>query len=456
MKPLEFLYLITTIIIFNAVMLTLASSLKQRDLWFYEKLYGKLPFLSKASPTEATILILLLFEVFALAIVLMMHVPLFSILIGTLMIFMLALWTQVASYIAPNIRSLRVPRSEPEKSIMEKYRELLFSSQNIELILALAAFSLLFVYYAFTDWEYFQIWVGGTSWILYAFGIFITWEVSYRGALSLWTSLLAALRSVSLLRASRGKTFLSRYFPYQDIQTMERLDRLNLSFALIAVPLYLVSSIDPLLNLLVAAYLSALILLYLVSALSLKFVKVLPDRVNELLSKAQIGVLGLVDPRNSAPHLTPVAFTHDTFNIYLVTSVVSKKLKIIKQNPEVCFLVDVRGRVKREVAEVKNYGFISAELPLEGEELLSEEAVLINGRAQVLDFLEAFSLGLGMLKIRMAFEKKYPHYVAAYKREEERLPLAWQLKPFVSRLVIKIPIERMIYWDRAKKIWMRL
>ncbi len=407
----------------------------KRQLWFYEKLYGRLPFLSTAEPTEATILILLLLEMIALGFVAILDVPLMAILLGTLMIFMLALWTEVASYIAPNIRAVALPKNMEERRIMKRYKELLFSDENVELIMAIAIFAGLIFYYVHTSWHYFIFWIGKPAFVLFIFGLFISWEVSYRVALSLWTSFLAAGRSLSLLMISRRtKVPSTRYFPYKDIQRLERLDRLNLSFALVAVPLYLVTLSDPFLNNVVMAYILSLFLLYAVSAVSLKFLKTLPRNIDSLLSRADTGLLGLYDPEKKTPHLTPVAFTHDPFNIYIVTSVVSEKVKIIKKNPRVCFLADVKDR----------------------KGILRQEAVLIKGDAKVLDFLESVRIGFRMLKVRRMFRDKYPRYVEMYQREEERVPLAWQLKPFVSRLVVSVSIDSLTYWDKARKIWIRM
>jgi nitroimidazol reductase NimA-like FMN-containing flavoprotein (pyridoxamine 5'-phosphate oxidase superfamily) len=367
--------------------------------------------------------------------VILMEVPLFSILIGTLMIFMLALWTEVASYIAPNIRAVSLPKNEPERRVMKRYKELLFSEQNVELVLAFLIFGAMLIYYIATDWRYLIYWVGKSSWVLLFFGLFITWEISYRVALSLWTAVLAAFRSLSLFKISRSSRIpSSRYFPYKDIQRLERLDRLNLSFALIAVPLYLVSLFDPFLNTIVILYIASLFLLYAVSAASFKLIETLPKSINTLLIRADIGLLGLFDTDSNSPHLTPVAFTHDPFNIYIVTSVVSKKLKILKKNPKACFLVDLKDE----------------------KGALRQEAVMIKGNAQVLDFLESVRIGFKMLRIRRMFKDKYPRYVEMYKKEEDRLPLAWQLKPFVSRLVVKLSIDKMIYWDKSRQIWIRL
>ncbi|MDP6613283.1 MAG: hypothetical protein QF673_04640, partial [Candidatus Hydrothermarchaeota archaeon] len=119
---------------------------------------------------------------------------------------------------------------------------------------------------------------------------------------------------------------------------------------------------------------------------------------------------------------------------YIVTSVVSNKIKILKKNSGACFLVDLKDE----------------------KSALRQEAVMIKGKAQVLDFFESMQIGFKMLRIRRMFKDKYPTYVERYKKEEDRLPLAWQLKPFVSRLVVKLSIDKMIYWDKSRQIWIRL
>lgn len=403
--------------------------MERKYLWFYERLYGALPILATADPTEATIFILLIFEAFALLIGFSMGLSMYTILVGTLMVFMLALWTEVASYIAPNIRAVRMPKGDQEKKIMALYKRLLFSEESVELIMGIIIFVFLNFYFIRTGGKIFEAWLmGHSSWVVFLFGAFLVWEISYRIALSLWTSLLAAWRSVSLFRASKKPVApFPGYLHYQDIEKLERLDRLNLSFALIGIPLFLVSSVDKYLWFIVILYLSTLLLLFFLSVISLRFVKLLPPRIDALLSSSMFSMLGIVEPKSLTPHLTTVAFTHDAFNVYILTSVVSKKLRVIKKNPNASLFVDERDE---------------------------NEAVLIRGEAQILDFLGAFKLGFKMFRIKKLFAKKYPQYAEAYAREQDKIPLAWQLRPFVSRLVIKIPMEEIIYWNGTKWISM--
>lgn len=407
--------------------------MKERK-WFYETVFGGLPLLSSAEPTEATVLFLLFFELLALLLAPLLKLSITTILWGTLVLFMIALWTMVASYIGPSIRALGLPKRAPEGRIMEKYRDLLFSRWRVELLIALVIFASLTAYFVYNDWVIFKnLSNGGTSGVFLAFGLFLTWEICYRVSLSLWASLLAAWRSIGLYKVSRGKGREWQYFPYKEIERLNRLDRLNLSFALTAIPLYLVSGVDPPLRTLATLYFAVMLTFYVVSAIGLRLTVSLPRKIETLLSEAKFGMLGVVDPEKQAPHVTPMTFVHDPFRIYVVTSTTSKKLRTIRKNPKVCFLVDLR----------------------EKRSVLAQKAVLIEGTANVLGFLEAFRRGFKMFWIRREFVKKYPLYVRRYRDEQDRLPLAWQLRPFISRLAVEIEIDRMVYWEGAGP-WVRV
>jgi hypothetical protein len=80
---------------------------------------------------------------------------------------------------------------------------------------------------------------------------------------------------------------------------------------------------------------------------------------------------------------------------------------------------------------------------------------MIRGKAMVLGeitplgIIRMYIYGLWMLRVRSLFSKKYPRYMKYYDREQE-LPLAWQNKAFVSRVMVRIKPERITYWREAK------
>ncbi len=74
------------------------------------------------------------------------------------------------------------------------------------------------------------------------------------------------------------------------------------------------------------------------------------------------------------------------------------------------------------------------------------------GRAKIYDLMDAALSIIKLLKVRSLFHEKYPKYVYKYKTEEERLPLAWRTTIFVSRIVVGIEVEKMVYWREARPL----
>lgn len=409
------------------------TSRKRRHFWFYERIFRRLPFLPTEDPALATVLFFLILEFIALSLSYYTGAALISMLIGTLVVFTIALWTIIASIIPERVYSLRIrEKKAPQSLVIEKYKTLVISPKKFELIIGIGIFSSLIFYYVYTDWTFLKKWwMGSTHWIVYLFSVLLTWEISYRVAISLWTSFLAVWRNFSIYRISKEYYEVPAYevSPLRSILEFKRLDKLNVFFALNALPLYLVCSVDLVLKNLMMAYIAAIFFLYILSYGFYRRAKFLPRSIDRLLASTSMGVAGFVDTRPISPHVAPVAFTHDYFNIYFITSVASKKLSMIRRNPRACFLVD-SGR----------------------ENLRLRESVLIKGKAEILDFWEAFSLGTTMLRIYWRFSKKYPRYKEEYEKKKRELPVAWRLTPFKSRVVIRVSMDRMIYWRLFEKV----
>jgi len=84
--------------------------------------------------------------------------------------------------------------------------------------------------------------------------------------------------------------------------------------------------------------------------------------------------------------------------------------------------------------------------------LYNNRAVLFMGKAKIYGLVDALLNFFTLLKIRSLFHKKYPEYVYKYKTEQERLPLAWRTTLFVSRMLVRIDVEQMVYWREARPI----
>ncbi len=155
--------------------------------------------------------------------------------------------------------------------------------------------------------------------------------------------------------------------------------------------------------------------------------KRMPEKVNWLLGEGFFGYLG-TSSTDGYPHVTPMIFVFDGRHIYVVVSKISKKLRNIRRNPLVSFLVDIR----------------------DPSNLMNNRAVLISGKSYIYGLSSLVLHPFQLLKVLNLFVKKYPKYVAKYRSEEQTLPLAWRTTLFLSRFLVRIDPETCIYWREAR------
>jgi len=153
----------------------------------------------------------------------------------------------------------------------------------------------------------------------------------------------------------------------------------------------------------------------------------LPGEVVWLLEEGFFGYLGTSD-RDREPHVTPMVFVFDRPNIYISTSKVAKKLRNMRANPRVTFLVDVR----------------------DPSNLQNNRAVLVHGSVKIYSILDALLHFRQLLKIKRLFSKKYPKYMRVYKTERTRIPKPWRVS-FFTRRVIKLNIEKFVYMRECRQ-----
>ncbi len=84
--------------------------------------------------------------------------------------------------------------------------------------------------------------------------------------------------------------------------------------------------------------------------------------------------------------------------------------------------------------------------------LYNNRAVLFTGKVKVYNLPNAILNMYRLLRVRNRFYKKYPKYMRKYKTEEEKLPQAWRTTLFVSRMLVKLDVEKMVYWREAHPI----
>jgi nitroimidazol reductase NimA-like FMN-containing flavoprotein (pyridoxamine 5'-phosphate oxidase superfamily) len=130
------------------------------------------------------------------------------------------------------------------------------------------------------------------------------------------------------------------------------------------------------------------------------------------------------------PHVVPISYVFNGIDIFFMTSVVSKKLKNIKDNETVAFLIDVR----------------------DPDNLLNNKTVLFTGKAKIFGLWDLLRRPLKIYTARRLFMAKYPEYVRKYATEKKNLPRAWQLTPLLARLLVEIEPEEIVYWRKAEPI----
>ncbi|MHA2179468.1 MAG: pyridoxamine 5'-phosphate oxidase family protein [Candidatus Thorarchaeota archaeon] len=257
----------------------------------------------------------------------------------------------------------------------------------------------------------------------------LAWDVSYRIGLSLVTTLLAARRSIGLSHAARGRRGLE-YTAYSEVRTLRFLDSVNVYWGASAVLLLPIASHSPILLIGLLTYLAIIFGLSFLSFLAMEMVPWFPPDVESILHNEKFAYVGLCSKGQS--HVTPVIFVYDGKHIYIGISVASAKFRIIKKNPKVSILVDMR--------DPNN--------PMRNRAVMIRGKAMILGEISLLGILRMFTHGLWMLRVRSLFARKYPRYMRYYDKVQE-LPLAWQNKPFISRVMVRIDPEKITYWREA-------
>ncbi|MFQ5711986.1 MAG: pyridoxamine 5'-phosphate oxidase family protein [Candidatus Geothermarchaeales archaeon] len=155
----------------------------------------------------------------------------------------------------------------------------------------------------------------------------------------------------------------------------------------------------------------------------------LPAEILWLLEESYFGYVATSD-LNRVPHVTPVIFVYDGHNVFFSTSRVSKKIKNIRENERVAFLIDIR-----DPTDVSN-----------------NRAVLIQGRAKIIGLVRGLFQYHRLSRVRSMFSEKYPKYMEVYRVENSRLPRNWRMTPFLSRLLVRIDMEKTLYWRGGRMV----
>jgi hypothetical protein len=400
--------------------------------WIYEEIVDRVPPFRWLPPVYDVLAQLLLVEAIGIAGFLYFEMPLTSVIYGTLVILYTVVWSAGCLYVIPWLRRLRNPTNEEEMQVLRDYKDRLLLDRKYELAAGITLFVgiLIFIFYNPTLLQEY-LGTGFGNPILMALVAVLVWDVSYRMGLSVVTTLFAARRSISLSRAARRRRGLE-YTAYSEVRTLKYLDSVNLYWAASAVLLLPLASITPLLLYGLGAFFAAVLFLSGSSLLAMERVPWFPPDVESILYNERFAYVALCE--KDQPHVTPVIFVYDGKYLYFGISLASAKYRKIKKNPNIAVLVDLR----------------------DSKNVMNNRAVMLRGKAMILGEITPFGLfrlylyGLWMLRVRSLFSKKYPRYMKYYDTQVSDLPLAWQNKPFVSRVMVRVEPEKITYWREAK------
>ncbi|MFQ6061700.1 MAG: pyridoxamine 5'-phosphate oxidase family protein [Methanosarcinales archaeon] len=408
---------------------------KEKEMkWVYEEIVSRIPPFSLLSYKSSILLQLLLLLFIGLFIGYIYHLDSIVLLYGSIGIFVAVLWSLLILQLGPTLRKFRAPLNQKENALLEQYKKILFHKNHYEMIPGIIIFVLLMLYlYVFHQYfsrrSMMESWFGEhPSPILLIFVMILLWDICYRMGLGIWTTTLSMWRSLNLKKMAEKRTELE-HTPYTELKHLKKLDINNMFFGIISLLLLPIIQDDYLLVLSILAFVIFITGTSYVSAYIISGIPWLPPDIYDLVIDSKFAYVGTSDSKRIT-HLTPVVYVFDGQKMYFATSKSAKKIKNLRENNKVAFLVDKR--------DLKN--------------IYENKAILLIGKVKIYGIHDIFLRGLEMLKARNLFFEKYPQYTRKYSTHKFELPKAWQLTPIIARILIGIEPEEIIYWRGAKQI----
>ena len=407
--------------------------------WLYEEIVERVPPFKWLPPDLQVLAQLLLVETVGIAAFLYFQMPLHSVVFGTLAIIYTVVWSSGCLFLIPWLRRLKNPTNVQELEVLASYKSRLLCDRKYELAGSVVAFLGVSFYILILEPSILSEFLGtgyGNP-ILTILILILTWDIAYRLWLSLLTTLFAAKRSINLARAARERRGLE-YTAYSEIHTLRSIDWVNLLWVASAVLLLPIATSSALLTIGIIGFLGGVLLLSFISFLAMETIPWFPPDVESILYNEKFAYVSVCTRKD--PHTTPVIFAYDGRDLYFAISVKSAKYRYLKENNKIAVLVDMRDR--------KNV--------MNNRTLLMQGTGTILGEISLFGILRMFIYGLFMIRVRLMFTNKYPKYTRYYKDESQNIPLAWQSKPFLSRVLVRLEPESVTYWREARPTSLRV
>jgi hypothetical protein len=405
--------------------------------WIYEEIVDRIPPFRWMPPLLDVVAQLFLVETVGILAFVYFQMPVDAAVFGSLAIIYTVIWSAGCLYVVPWLRRLRNPTNELELKILREYRNRILLDRRLELIGGIVCFSTV-VFYLWFDTDYLKYFLGSGfgNPLLTILILILAWDISYRLGLSLVTTFFAAVRSVSLAAAARRRRGLA-YTAYSEVRTLKYLDLINLYWGFSAILLLPMTIKSYFLLFGLAGFLAGIIGLSTLSLLAMETIPWFPPDVESILYHEEFAYVNTCS--HNQPHVTPVIFVYDGKYLYFAISVASAKYRIIKKNPKIAVLVDMRNNVS----------------PMKNKAVLLRGTGMILGELSLMGVFRLFLHGLWLVRVRNLFARKYPMYMRYYDKQAQELPPAWRNKPFLSRVIVRLAPVKITYWREARPTTLR-
>ena len=402
------------------------NSTKKEMKWIYEEIVGRIPPFSLVSYQYSIILQLFFLLIIGISLGIIFDLSQTSILYGSIAILVAVLWSRLILQLGPTLRKFRAPLSKDENELLERYKAILFHRNHYEAMPGLAIFIPFMLYLFYIGKGLLEYWLGkNPNIILLLFVSLLIWDICYRMGLGIWTSILALWRSVRIKKLAEKRTELE-HTPYTELSYLRKLDINNVFFGIISLLLLPVIQQDKFLVTVIIVFMIFITMINVISAYLVSKVPWLPPDIYNLVNESSFAYVGA--SLKGVTHVTPLVYVFDGQRIFFNTSKEAKKLKMMRKNNKIAFLID-----KRDMSNI-----------------YENKAVLFMGEVKIFGLLDIPFHFIQMLLARQLFLKKYPEYTRKYATSE--LPKAWQLTPIITRILVEVKPSKIIYWRGAKQI----
>ncbi len=402
---------------------------------------GIWPFNKFKSPMNVFLLLILYF-IWGFALLIYYDIPWYYFIAGFCGVLGLFLWTIGIFSYADHLRSVQVERiNAANKKFLTEFLENLFHPSS--LVVSVLVFSVVITYY-FTSTSFgfesilvkiqqdMNISTLPPIFLLYIF--LLTFDLCYRLGLSLYVILTQIRRNIRLGGYLKSPLLRTSFSPV-DVANLEKMDYYNYlavcsSFALLPLGIIDLVLLYALILFIIVIF---SLMLFNIVHLRILYTRSFPQGLLNLLHSAKFARVGTIST-NKFPHVVPTLFVFDGRNVFIATSVVSQKVKNLRNNSNITIFIDS---------------------PPDGD-LTKGFGVLITGQAKLyghnfwLGIFYYLVRGFRMVRLLMLFRRKYPHYISHYLKGQKNLPRSWQLFPVISRAIIEIIPDQLYFWKASR------